>query len=128
MKALRYLVVFLLAELVACGPQSGDLTEADNGSRVTLEQGQELVITLESNPTTGYSWHVMEVDADVLKQVGEIEYKQATGSDGLVGAGGTETIRFEAVATGEATLTLGYFRSWEDEPPVETFTLTVVIK
>ncbi len=128
MKILRCLAVFLLAGLTACGPQPADLTEADNGSRVRLGQGEELVITLESNPTTGYSWHVIETNPEVLKQVGEIEYEQSPGSDGLVGAGGTEMIRFEAVAPGEVTLTLGYYRSWEDKPPVETFTVTVVVE
>ena len=105
------------------------LTATDGGSQVNLSAGQVLVVTLESNPTTGYGWEVSEVDGDVLAQIGEAEFQQApTEGEELVGAGGAETLRF-ATAKGETTLTLAYRRSWEkDVEPVETFTVEVVVQ
>jgi len=105
------------------------LTAADSGNEVKLSAGQELVVTLESNPTTGYGWEVSEVDGAVLAQIGEAEYQQApTEGKELVGAGGAETFRF-AAAQGETTLTLVYRRSWEtDVEPVETFTVQIVVQ
>jgi len=46
-----------------------NVDEEDDGSQVELEQGQILVVTLESNPTTGYSWEVVETQESILKQV-----------------------------------------------------------
>ena len=101
----------------------------DNGSQVELSSGQVLEVTLESNPPTGYSWQVSEVDDAVLTQLGEPEFQQApTEGEPLVGAGGAETFRF-AATTGETTLTLVYHRPWEEGvEPLETFTVQVVVR
>ena len=32
-----------------------------NGNSVTLEQGQQMVLKLTSNPTTGYDWEITAV-------------------------------------------------------------------
>jgi inhibitor of cysteine peptidase len=105
------------------------LAAADNGSQVELSSGQVLEVTLESNPTTGYSWEVSEVDEAVLTQMGDVEFQEAPKEgEQLVGVGGTETFRF-ASATGQTTLTLVYHRSWEkDVEPLETFTVEVVVR
>ncbi|MFZ5818396.1 MAG: protease inhibitor I42 family protein [Chloroflexota bacterium] len=116
------------AVLSGCGSREVSLGAEDNGGQATLEQGQTLAISLESNPTTGYSWQALEIDAALLRQSGEAEYKQSPGSEGLVGAGGVETLRFEALAAGQTRLTLGYMRAWESVPPVETFTVQVIVR
>jgi len=105
------------------------LGAADNGSQAELSSGQVLEVTLASNPTTGYSWQVSEVDGAVLTQLGEAEFQQApTEGEPLVGAGGTETFRFVA-ATGETTLALVYHRPWEEDvEPLEIFTVQVVVR
>ena len=135
MKNLHWLGILFLVALTACNvqPISEDtqptaFTEADNGSRVMVEAGEEFIVTLESNPTTGYSWQIVEMDQAMLNQRGDVEFQQGSDSDGLVGAGGAETFRFVAVSPGETILTLGYFRPWEDEPLQKTFTITVAIE
>jgi inhibitor of cysteine peptidase len=87
-----------------------------------------LVVSLPSNPTTGYSWEVEALDAAVLEQRGEPEYtSEAEG--GVVGAGGTETFRFEALSSGRLELTLIYHRPFEEGvEPVDTFTVTVEVR
>jgi inhibitor of cysteine peptidase len=101
----------------------------DNGEQVQLASGQVLEVTLESNPTTGYSWEVSDVDGTVLSQVGEAEFQEAPKeSEEMVGVGGTETFRFSAAA-GETTLTLVYHRPWEEDvEPLETYTVDVVVR
>lgn len=105
------------------------LDAEDGGSLVELRSGQVLVVTLESNPTTGYRWEVSEVDESVLAQIGEAEFQEAPKEDEqMVGVGGTETFRFES-APGSTTLTLVYHRSWEtDVEPLETFTVEVTVR
>jgi inhibitor of cysteine peptidase len=131
-KLMRTVVVmsfFLIFALFSgCGTNGSSLTDADNGKQITLKPGDILTLTLESNPTTGYSWQVMEIDNAVLVLDGDPEYKRSSGSEGLVGAGGTETFRFKVVGAGEASLGMGYMRPWESVPPVETFEVRVVIK
>lgn len=128
-KLIRTIVVmsfFLVFALFSgCGANGTSLTEADNGKTINLQPGETLTLTLESNPTTGYSWQVLELDNAVLVPEGDPEYKQSSGAEGLVGAGGTETFRFKTIGSGETSLSLGYMRPWESVPPVETFTIQV---
>jgi inhibitor of cysteine peptidase len=97
-----------------------------NGSVVQLNAGDTLEVALESNPTTGYSWQIVEIDPALLSQEGEVEFEPQ--SD-LVGAGGTETFRFKALAPGEGALQLNYHRIWEEGvDPLEVFSITVTVK
>ena len=99
------------------------LTAADDGSEIELKKGQLLVITLEANPTTGYTWGVAEpLDEQVIRQVGEIEFVPE--SD-LIGAGGVQIIRFEGVGAGRATIKLVYHRPWETEVELTRGTFSV---
>jgi inhibitor of cysteine peptidase len=119
----------LTVALVACAAQPAapvDLTRKDSGSSQTLSVGQELRVTLESNPTTGYRW---ALDGDVppqFEQVGEPTY---TTTSTALGAGGTEVWTFKVKSAGEATLRLKYARSFEPTAtPPETFEVTAKIQ
>jgi len=105
------------------------IDEDDADSQVVLEQGQYLVVTLESNPTTGYRWEVVENQDSILEQVGEVEFKPSEQSDPpIAGAGGWEIFRFKAVSAGQMTLEHVYRRSWEtDVEPVKTFSIEVIV-
>jgi predicted secreted protein len=105
-----------------------DVNEADNGGQVELELGKLLVVTLESNPSTGYQWELVENNDSVLKQFGQTEYKSSdTGVSPRVGAGGWEIFRFKAVSAGQTTLELVYHRPWEDAEPLKTFSIQVMV-
>ncbi len=124
------LILLVSALLVAgCASASSDIEVGaeSNGTQVELNTGQVLVISLASNPSTGYGWHVAEIDEAIIKQVGETEFIQEQTDEQIVGAGGTEVLRFEAVGSGTTMLTLTYNRAWEDLPPEETFTVTIVV-
>ncbi len=114
--------------LGACLPGTGgkEITKADNGKTIEVAKGSEVKVVLESNPTTGYSWQVKEVDAVILKQVGEAQFKADSSA---VGAGGKETFTFNAASAGQTTLKMEYRRPWEtDAPAAETFAVTIVVK
>jgi inhibitor of cysteine peptidase len=90
-----------------------------------MSAGQELQLTLDSNPTTGYSWALDGEIAPQLEQVGEAEY---TAESTALGAGGTEVWTFKAKSSGSGTLRLKYWRSFEpDATPPETFDVTVEV-
>jgi inhibitor of cysteine peptidase len=113
--------------MAACGAAGEvELDMTDNGSQVELEVGQVLVISLEGNPTTGYTWEIGGIEESVLRQVGEVVFEAE--SD-LVGAGGVQTLRFEAVGVGQASLDLVYHRPWEEGvAPLETFSVQIEVR
>jgi inhibitor of cysteine peptidase len=131
--AVAVLLVVLTLAASACGSSraggsAGEISlgDQDDGAQVDLQKGQVLVITLESNPSTGYSWATQGVEGRILAQVGEAEF-QAKSS--LVGASGAEVLRFKAAGTGQTTLELAYRRPWEQGvAPEKRFTLQVVVK
>lgn len=113
-----------------CSPTQVQIDKSHNGAQKELTRGQTLLVTLESNPTTGYSWQVAEVNQAVLRQNGDAEYKpQSATNPPVVGAGGTETFRFEAANAGATTLKLIYRRPWEkDVAPLLTYTVQVTVR
>ncbi len=73
---------------------------------------KEFILTLDSNPTTGYNW-----EAQFDKNILELKEKTFEPSPtGLIGAGGKEKFVFIPVKTGETTIKLMYKRPWEDKP------------
>lgn len=113
---------------IAPSPISGERVEisaTDNDSRVTLGVGQTLVLSLESNLTTGYGWEIAEIDEDVLKQT-YYEYKPDQPT--LIGSGGQDVWNFRAEAEGNTTLLLRYRRPWEEKEPIQTFRVEVVVQ
>lgn len=103
-----------------------DVNEADDGGQAELEMGQILVVTLESNPSTGYHWEISKITNSLLVQLGEPEFKPADTTEmPMVGTGGWEIFRFKAVRAGQTTLELVYHRSWEDAEPLKNFTIQV---
>jgi len=123
------LVALLVSSVMVagCSPSGEVKLEAkDSGRQIEIEKGQSLVITLASNPTTGYRWEVAELEESILRQVGEAEFQPQ--SD-LVGAPGVEILRFETVKAGQTPLKLVYHRPWEtDVDPLETFSIQVVVR
>ncbi|HCO92627.1 MAG TPA: hypothetical protein DIU00_01530 [Phycisphaerales bacterium] len=123
--------LILLAEHlfeVSPSAETVDVNEADNSGQIELELGKLLVVTLESNPSTGYRWDLAENNQSALKQFGQPEYKPSENSGPrTVGAGGWEIFRFKAINAGQSTLKLVYHRSWEDVEPLKTFSIQVTV-
>lgn len=106
------------------------LDASADGSTQQLKAGQVMSISLESNPSTGYSWSATSSDPAVMMQMGEPEMQEPTASaTPVVGAPGMATLYFQAVKSGAATITLNYQRSWEQGvTPEKTITIMVEVK
>jgi len=105
-----------------------EVNQDNDGGQIELEQGQVLVVTLESNLSTGYRWEPAKNKKSVLLQLGKPEFKPSeTSEPPMVGAGGWEIFRFRAVSAGQMTLELAYHRSWEDAEPLKTFSIQVTV-
>jgi len=108
-------------------PEQVNLVAADNGQNIRLFAGQELIIQLDGNPTTGYTWETRDLDTKMFMQVGEVQF---TSSDPkLVGSGGIQTLTLKVLNKDNSTLTLIYHRPWEkDVQPAKTFSVTATVK
>ena len=110
-------------------PSEVQLTDDENGSTVQLAPGGELIVSLASNPTTGFSWTVGEDSDAALVLQGEPRYVPPASTTPIVGAGGTEVFSFKAETEGTARLILEYRRPFApDSPPDRTFSVTVEIR
>ena len=56
--------------MAGCGSMQVKLTSADDGVQQSVNVGEEIVIMLDGNPTTGYTWEAKELDTSMIQQVG----------------------------------------------------------
>src|SRR5262249_20141092 len=96
------------------------ILESDTGKTIELDRGQEIVIRLSSNRTTGYSWTLIRSGTNALRSLGEAVYTQKTPVTGALGGAGIESWSFKATESGREELRFEYRRPWQrDEPPAK---------
>lgn len=105
------------------------VTANDTGHIIDLARGQELIVRLASNRTTGYGWTLADSAERVLAPQGEPEYVRDPTRFNEVGVGGTEVWRLKATRAGQQTLRFHYRRPWElGVEPVRTATYLVNVR
>jgi inhibitor of cysteine peptidase len=121
------ILVLLAGSLAACqAAKPLTIGAQDAGKTITIKNGDTLVVELEGNITTGYTWVPAAQDPQLLTQVGEAE---VTPESDAIGAPGMIVLTFQASATGQTVLHLDYKRPWEtDVEPIQTFEVTVVVE
>lgn len=101
------------------------LTSTDSGDTIELDRPGAIVeIALESNPSTGYSWQIIDSDSTTLMLVRELF---EPGDEEMPGAPGIQRLFFEARAPGTTHLKLGYMRVWESLPPLQIFDIGFIV-
>lgn len=100
------------------------VSETDDGRTISAHAGDEVVVRLPENPTTGYRWYVERIDGNVVHEGDSF----ALGPDVKIGSGGIRELRFRATAAGTARLQLKRWQPWEGEHSVDArlaVTLTI---
>ena len=96
---------------------------------VQVSAGYSLIVTLCSNPTTGFKWSetAQISDQTVLKQI-DHEYKPPEAKN-IVGGAGKEIWTFKALKKGTTEVSMQYGRPWEGGEKEEwTFNAIVTVK
>ena len=130
MTAARLLLPLSLALLAACASAPKQNVTVDNQSAcpLQLKTRQNLILTLPSNPTTGYRWAIQDSAGGVLRSLGPEVY-QSSDNGQLLGSGGQSTWRFQAYAQGSGRLRLTSQQPWEPEAePAESFDCPITVK
>lgn len=105
-----------------------DIGPNDNGKTVTAKKGQDIVVALPGNPTTGYEWIVSKVDKTLGQPTGA--YAATSTAPGIVGGGGAYTFTWSGKSPldlrGTHDVELQYKRSFE-QTAVKTFKVKIKI-
>ncbi len=114
----RTIITLILCALLICATLFG----CDNGEVID----GNLVIELDGNPTTGYTWVYQMSSEGIIEEVSNT-YAVASGTDGLVGAGGTFRFEFAPVAPGKVGLQFSYLRTFQENSTIEVRNYAVTV-
>lgn len=103
--------IFLLF-FSSCGNQGIVITHMQDGQSVQVHAGETIVLQLDENPTTGFTWEVSQTDATILT-LQDSTYVPEPGNPGETGRGGTHIWTFVTKHPGTAHLQLKNWRSFE---------------
>ncbi len=103
-----------------------EVLKADvNTTNLTMTVNQTAIISLQENPTTGYTWNVTNSTGLVIVND---TYTQNKAQEGMVGVGGVHDWVIIAIEAGNQTFDAVYKHSWEPTTSDdETYTLNVTV-
>jgi inhibitor of cysteine peptidase len=119
-------ILILAIPLTSCTNEVTAHSDPDKTIDIKTSKEFVILIALESNHTTGYSWRT-SFDSTALELVEQTYELGEYVKENIVGAGGTELFRFKALKTDSYHIIFDYQRPWEDES-IDTKTFIVEIK
>jgi predicted secreted protein len=126
-KLIALAAAILMITCLAIGCSAHEvMAYSDPSEIIKTDANSEFIIeiALASNPSTGYTW-VATYDKTRLKLVGDT-YEASETNALIVGAGGTQYLKFKALESGDVTITVDYQRSWEKQSiDQKIFTITI---
>lgn len=133
MKTLRasLLIVCLVCVglLTGCLGQRMLVTEADDGSLITMDIGDRIDVRLTGNPSAGYTWTQVSPDSfdgAPIEPVSDSTCATPARCD-PIGAPAAFNYSYRAVHSGTITLSYAYHRPWEDTA-LDTFSIIVWVR
>jgi inhibitor of cysteine peptidase len=113
--ALALVTVLAVGLVAGCGgsgttpttPTSKVKTYTKADKNITAKAGDTFIITLESNPTTGYEWSITGPLSPAIQNTGS-KYIPGPNAKKLEGAGGVQNFTVKAVSKGSALIQMEY--------------------
>jgi inhibitor of cysteine peptidase len=112
---IRTFVALALAcgALSACETSSSPDEYSDPAVPIRVSMGDQPVLRLASNPSTGFSWSLgASLDESIVRLEGS---RYVADRRVMPGSGGTELWTFRTVGRGSTAIVMRYARPWEDE-------------
>lgn len=125
---MKTLLSFFLAATCAVAQETAP---AEAPELITVRVGETVTVSLDGNPTTGYTWNLaepMKEDAPVLVTMSYGPVPDADEENPCCGAPCPTLVKMTGVHAGAASFTLEYKRVWETDTPAwktRTFVVTV---
>lgn len=113
--------------LLGCRNTFGQQAQKPSPTTIEVSLGEDAVITLDANHTTGFRWQLAKpLETDVL-EFSNTEY--ISSNTGLIGSGGKEVWTFKTLKKGKAEISLIYVQPWDkDKPPARQATFVIIVK
>ncbi len=114
------------AALAACGSSTGggaspaapktiEITPvAQTGTTVEAAVGDTIVVSLDANATTGYSWALTAGDTFTIESS---KYVPDPSPSNVAGSGGTQIVTLKVTKSGTSDLTGTYRQQWNSPSP-----------
>ena len=102
------------------------LAVSDAGKTIEVTAGNEFKIIVDSNPSTGYHWELVE--ALDTKVVDFVKKDYVANEPVMPGSGGRDVWRFKANAPGQATITLGFYPPGDSDVNEQQLVFTIIVK
>jgi len=122
--ALAAAALLAAASLAACGSSSGGATAApktieitpvaQTGTTVDAAVGDTIVVSLDANATTGYSWELTAGDTFTIESS---KYVPDPSPSNVAGSGGTQVVTLKVTKAGTSDLTGTYRQQWNSPSP-----------
>lgn len=125
----RLLSLVPLLVLAGCaGTSASSVALSDDATcPLSMQPGQTLILSLPSNPASGYRWTLRDVSTAQLNSLGPEVFSSP--QNDLIGGDGISTWRFEAAESGSGRLYLAYQRPWEsDTEPADLFDCRIEVQ
>ena len=123
---------FILCLLLACSCSRVEINEKKEpatSNNYDIAVHDTITLTLDSNPTTGYSWNWLNQNSvSIVTSAGSQYIMDKPEDKKIAGRGGKEIWRFVGVKSGSDTIKLGYRRPWESAEPVKTMVVSVKVR
>ena len=92
-----------------------------------LKKGEQIRIELDSNPSTGYSWHLSN-QSELNKVIAIVKKGFDEKKSHLIGSPSKQFWDIKGKKPGLAYLVLEYKRQWEDKKPEKTKAYVITIE
>lgn len=100
-----------------------DIEVTESSSRLTVRQGDRIIVRLSENPSTGYQWQPRS-----MSEALELESSDFNAQDSrLAGGGGQRVIVLRAAHPGCGEAELALVRSWQPGEPAERRRVEVLV-
>lgn len=103
-----------------------ELNESYHGQDISIKEGQHFIVSLESNPSTGYDWSLKPWNKDIVEEQKNIYFEPI--NTNIYGEGGRNYWVFKAIQPGEVELNFVYSRPWESKQSFKEFRFKVIIE
>lgn len=127
----KFWIAMLLVSLIGNALADSKLVITNPNKVIAVSPvATEVVLTLPSNPTTGYSWFLVNYDHQLLTPV---SHQFIAPESKLIGAGGYQIFKFHVNNAGFLVpqltrITLSYLRVWTIDQGSKQLTFTVATK
>lgn len=103
-------LVLCFSILVGCSKNGKEVLLEKPDQEYVLNVGDIAVITLEENPSTGYSWHYTISNKEIVAlESDDVKERE----ENVVGAPILHTWKFKCIEKGNTEINFQYYREWE---------------